>query len=327
MATGSGISSQLGIKAESVYGTPVTVDRFYEFVNESMKMSQERVESQGLRAGLRVGRSNRWGLGTRTVGGDIEMEVATKNFGLWFAHMLGTTTPTQPDVAGNPTVWDHTATPGDLTGKMLTVQIGKPDVGGTVNPFTYHGCKVASWSLGCAVDEIAKLTVSLIGEDEETGVALASASYPSGDSLFVFTQGTLTIAGSAYDVTEATIQGDNKLKDDRFRLGATTRKEPLENEMREFTGELSSEFLSLAAYNRFVAGTEAALVLLFEGATITGIYKYTLRVTMNVRFDGETPEVSGPEVLEQPLQFKALNSGAGDSSAISILYRTTDSAA
>lgn len=325
MAAPSGISSQLGIGAESVFGTPVTVTRFFEHVSASLAFQQERIESQGLRAGLRVGRSSRWALGEKNVEGDIEFELANKNFGIWLEHMMGTIATSQPAVGTDPTVYEHLATPGDLTGKSLTVQVGKPDTGGTVRSFTYHGCKVNEWEIAASVGEIAMLTVSLLGEDLDTSTALATASYPSGDSLFVFTQGVLSIAGSGFDVSEVTLSGNNNLKDDRYFIGSALRKNPLENGFREYTGELTAEFNDLTAFTRFVNGTEAALTLFFTGATISNAYKYALEITTNVRFDGEDPEVSGPEVLEQPLSFKCLNSGAGDSAAISLKYRTTDS--
>ncbi len=324
MAAPHGISAQLGLKTESAYGTPVTVDRFLEFVTESVKSDIDRIESQGIRSGLRVGRSSRWAPGKQDPNGDLEFELANKGFGLLLRHMMGSIASAQPSAGPDPTVWEHTATPGDLTDDSFTLQIGRPDTGGTVNPFTYSGVKVKEWEIGCKVDEIGSLKLGVIAKDETTATALATAAYPSGDSLFVFTQGVLTIAGSAFDVMEATIKGNNNLKDDRYYIGAATRQNPLENDFREYTGELSTEFLSLTAYNRFVNGTEAALTLKFTGATISNAYKYALEITSNVRFDGETPNVGGPEVVDLTLPFKCLNSGAGDSSALSMVYRTTD---
>lgn len=324
MSTGTGISAQLGVAAEGTYGQPVVVSRFYDFVNETLKLSSERTESKGLRSGLRVLRSSRWGAGKRKVTGDVNLELGTKNFGLIFAHALGSVATTQPAVGTDPTVYDHTATPADLTGKMLTVQVGKPDSGGTVRAFTYQGVKVAGWELGCKVGEIGMLKLSLWGQDEVVGGTLATPSYPSGDQLFYFTQGTITIGGVAYPVQDVNVTGKNPISEDRYFLGSAVSSQPIEEDWREYLVDIGSEFIDATAYNRFVSGTEAALVLLFQGATISGIYKYQLQVTMNVRFDGDTPVVDGPKILSQPLKAKALNSGAGDGSAITVVYRTTD---
>lgn len=321
MAIPSGLSAQLGIVAESTYGTPVTVTRFYEFISESIQLEIERIESAALRSGTRVQRSDRWSAGQKSVTGEIEMELANKSFGLWLQHAIGTAVTSQPDAGGNPTVFDHTFTPTDLP-TSLTVQVGRTDIGGTTRAFTYHGCRISEWAIEAEVGEIAKFTATILGEDEDTATGLATASYPSTLTLLTFVQGSITLAGSAFDVKSAKIEGNNGLADDRYFLGSQLRKQPLEAAMREYTGELEAEFTDLTAYNRFTAGTEAALVLLFRGAVISGAFNFDLQITANVRFDGSTPTVEGAEIIQQPLEFKCV--GNTSASALTVLYRTTD---
>lgn len=321
MSIPSGLSAQIGFVDESTYGTPVTVTRFYEFLNESLKMEIERIESSALRSGSRMLRSDRWSVGKKTVGGDVTFELANKSFGFLFKHCLGGVATAQPDAGGAPTVYKHTFTPGDYPVSM-TGQVGRTDTGGTTRPFTYHGLRVTGWELGCSVGEIATLKLTLLGEDEDTGTALATVSYPASLSLLTFVQGTLTIGGSAADVKSASIGGNNALDGDRYFLGSQLRKQPLENGMRDCTGTFEAEFESLTHYNRFVAGTEAEIVLLFQGATISGLFKYECKVTANVRFDGETPVVGGTEVVPQTLPYKVVDNGT---TSIKVEYQTTDS--
>lgn len=321
MAIPSGLSAQLGIAEEVTYGTPVVVTRFYEFTGDGPQLSIERIESAGLRSGTRVQRSDRWVAGKRSVEGDLEMEVMNKSMGLWLKHALGGVATTQPSPGPDPTVYKHSFTPGDLP-VGLTVQVGRPDVAGTVNPFTYTGCRISEWELSCAVGEIAMLKASILGRDEATATALATASYPSSLSLLTFVDGSLTLGGVATDVKSASLSGSNGLADDRYFFGSGLRKSPLEAGMREYTGDLTTEFNSLTDYNRFVTGTEAALVLLFQGAIISTTYKYELKVTANVRFDGDTPTVNGTEVLELPLKYKCVGNAAA--TALTIDYQTTD---
>ena len=194
-----------------------------------------------------------------------------------------------------------------------------------VHPFNYHGCRVNEWELAGKVGEIATLKASLLGEDESTDIALAAASYPAAANLMTFVEGSLTVGGNPMDIKEFNIGGDNKLAGDRYFFGSRLRKQALDNGVREYTGELDTEFVDLTAYNRFVNGVEAALVLLFESATvISGALKFQTKVTANVRFDGETPKVSGAEALEQPLAFKCLGNTAA--TAITVDYQTTDTA-
>jgi hypothetical protein len=323
MAIPTGVAAQLGIKTETTHGTPVTVDRFYEFTSESLSMDVDRMESSGLRAGTRVLRSDRWVAGSKTVGGDVEMELANKSFGLWLQHMFGSVATSQPAVATDPTVYEHTFTPGDLP-VGFTAQVGRPSSDGTVQPFTYEGCVIPSWELSASVDEIGKVKATVDGEDELTGTALATASYPTGLSLLTFTGATLTIAAGSVDVTGFSVSGSNALETGRRKLGSDVRKAPVEAAMREYTGTMDAYFDSLTAYQRFVNGTEAALTANFTGAIISNAYAFALEVTANVRFDGETPTVGGPDELMQALPFKCLDTGTGPETAITAVYRTTD---
>ena len=321
MALASGLAAQCGVVDEVTYGTPVTVTRFYEFTGEGPQMDIERMESAALRSGTRVQRSDRWVAGKRTVEGDLEFELANKSFGLLLKHMMGGVASAQPDSVGNPTVYKHTFTPGDLPTSM-TVQMGRPDTTGTVRAFTYHGCCVNEWEIACKAGEIATLKLSLIGEDEDTATGLAVASYPSALTLLTFINGTMTLGGSSIDVKEFSLSGNNGLADDRYFFGSNLRKRPLEADMREYTGDITTEFNNLTDYNRFVSGTEAALVLTFDAGVISTTYNYQLKITANVRVDGETPTVSGPDILEQPLHFKCV--GNTPASALTIDYQTTD---
>jgi hypothetical protein len=209
----------------------------------------------------------------------------------------------------------------------MTCQIGRPDTGGTVRPFTYHGCKVAGWEISCAVGEIGKVKLDLVAEDEDTSTSLATASYPSGLSLLTGVEGSLTIGGSAVPVRSATLRAAHVLKADRHNIGSALTAVPLEAGFREYTVDIDAEFASLTQYNRFTGGTEAALVLAFTGATITTGYTFLAEFTTHVRFDGETPQVSGPEEIRQPLRCKLLANTADPDSAISLLYRTSDATA
>ncbi|HYQ63555.1 phage tail tube protein [Actinophytocola sp.] len=314
------MSAQLMTAEETVYGTPVTTDRGFEFRSESLKLDIERIESQGIRAGQRVLRSAQWYPGKKSVSGDVVMEMGNKGFGRWWKHALGGTVTSQPDAANSPTVYRHTFTPGDLpTGQ--TIQVGRPDVTGTVRPFTYHGCTVASWKLEAAVSELAVLTMSMLGEDEDTATSLAAVSYPTGLSGMTFVNGTLSVASSNLDVKSVSVEGKNGIADDRYFMGSQLRKQPLEQALREFSGTMEPEFESLTAYNRFVNGTEAALVLTFAGGIIEDALTFQTVLTANIRFDGETPAIGGREIVKQTLPWKVIDNST---TSIKVEYQTSD---
>lgn len=309
----SGLDAQIGWKSESTFGTAVTPDQFHAgYLGGGPKQEIARLESQGLRAGRRV--TSKWKSGGKTITGTVNLELWDEPLATLLTHMFGSvaTSGTGP--------WTHTATPGSLNDNSFTLQVGRPDSGDTVRAFTYAGCKIASWTINCAVGEIPTLELEVSAQTETTATALASASYPTA-APFTFVEASLTIAGSAVNtVTDVSLSAANALRTDGHRLGSADIREQLENGMREFTGTLTSEFEDLTAYNRFVNGTEAALVVLFDNGTDT------LTITTNVRFDGETPEVSGPELLEQPLPFKCLST-TSDAAAITAELVNQESAA
>lgn len=311
MAARSGIAAQIGFAAETTVGTRVTVSTFLPLVSESITRSDPRIESDGIRAGRLVMGSDEWAAGQISIGGDVGLELYTKSIRPVFLAAFGAEAVDNTTNGGT-----YTYTPGDLFGKSLTTQVGRPDVSGTVQPFTYGGCKVASWEIGCSAGQIATLGLSLISclVDETTGVSLASASYASGLKSFDFAGATLTLGGSSFDVKQCTLSGDNALER-RFFNGSAFSKEPIQTGLRTYGGSLQAEFESLTAYNRFINGTEAALVATFTKGTAS------LTITQNVRFDGETPKVGGRGITELSLPFKAVaSSSTNDATAITAVY-------
>ena len=324
-----GLNSQLGVAEEATVGTAVTPARFYEFGNESLNLSIERIEYMGLRPTRRVLGTSNWVEGRRGVEGDVEVPVMNKGMALLFKHALGAVTTTTP--VGGTTARDHKCTVGALDGKGLTVQVGRTDMTGTTRAFTYAGCKVTEWELAGSTDSQLMLKLSLDGMSETTATALAAASYPTGLAPFSYLTGALTVGGSAFDVTEFSLTGNNSLATDRYMIRATTpgsKKEQLEGAgVREYGGSLSAEFSDLTAYNRFVNGTVGALTITYTGAIIEAAIAYKVAVNLPaVRFDGETPSVSGPELLAQPLPFKVLDDNSVDGPVV-VTITNTDTAA
>lgn len=311
--------AQIGAVTETTYGTPVTVTKFFNFKSESLDFSQERMESESLRAGYTI-KSEDWALGRKSVEGDIEMELRPKGHGFWWAHAIGTPTTTQPDAVGAPTVYKHTFVPAALP-TSFTLQVGVPDITDTARPFTYQGCRISEWSLECESDGFANMTMTLLGQDVTTATALAVASYPTGNKPLTFVQGVASIGGSAAQIKSISIEGSNNLSDDRYFLGSALRATPLENDKREYSGEMEMEFNTLGEYTRFRDATEVEVILTFTGANIASTFNYETKITMNVRYDGSTPQVGGPDIVPHSIPFKVVDNGT---TSIKVEYQTTD---
>lgn len=324
MPTASGIAAQFGCAAETTWGVFQTPTRFLELVSESLNLQVQRLESAALRASTRYQRSDRWTANKKGVAGDVSFEVSSKGFGLLFKHWLGTvSTGTAP---GGTTSKRHRCTIGDPFGLGLTVQIGRPDNTGVVNPFSYLGCKIVSGSLSNSVDGYLMFNATVDGADESTSSGLAAASYAASDELLNFTGGALTMNSVAVaTVRDITITAAVGLNTGRYGIRSSTlKKEPIADDFVLVTGTITSEFESLTAYNRYVNGTTTGVVATWTGATaLEGAIFPQVVATMPVcRFDGDTPNLSGKSMLTQTLPFKALYDGSQE--PLTVDYITLD---
>ena len=320
MATGSGLDGQLGYKLETTVGTPVTVDKFLEFNSEGLEFDPGYIEPTGLRVGTKFKRGSRLVQSRQMVSGPIEVNHATRLMGALWKVALGSSVTTPTLVLGSAYKQIHQT--GDLLGKALTVQVGRPEPSTqTVKPHTIAGCKVTGWEFSVADNEVAKLSLDLDGWTEATATALATASYVSSEE-FNFSQVTEfsignTIAGTT-ELTESggtavtsivkalSFKGENALATERFGLGnAGVKKEQLENGTPTITGTLEAEYLQSEFYTPFKANTATSLVVRFEGSVISGSDKNTLEfIVPEIRIKKVTPKVTGPDLVQATVEFE-----------------------
>lgn len=336
MATPSGISAQFGLANESTYGTGVTPTRFHEINKENIKLVRTQMESKSLRSGNRVLRQDRQAVNRKGAAGSVELEVQSNGFGLLMNHMFGAAAITTP--AGATLTRKIRSVLTDPTGLFFTAQVGRPDVSGVIQPFTYLGCKVASWELACQVDDKLIATVNIDGRDETTATGLAAASYPTTSELLYFTGAQIALGGTysfpasvdtvtapaLVDVKGFSLKGDNKLATDRYFLRTSSlKKEPVPNDFYDINGSIDVEFNGLTDYTRFSGGVPCVLRAQFVGSLIEGAFNRMVEIILTaVRFDGETPDVAGPDILNHTLPFSVLNDTVNP--PLIVNYFTTD---
>ncbi len=324
MAIKTGVAAQFGIGDQTDYDTAATVDRFYEFNSETLKNDVAVIESRAMGRG-RFLRSDRRKVFSRGGMGQVQIPVMNKGMGLILEHCIG-----QNTVTGGGAAKTHTIIPdaAALQGQAFTAQVGKPDVGGTVRPFTYQGCKVKSWELKADIGGELLLIVDLDSKAVTTGTALASASFPSTAEKFVFTEGVIALNGTTQFVKGFSLKGDNALATDRRGMG-NVKREPLAAGLMRVTGTLNCEFDDLTRYAAFVAGTVlATLTLTFTLATVipTTATPFSLTITIDdLVYTGDTPAVGGPEVVQNPTPFEAVYDGTNPTVKIEIVTSDTTS--
>lgn len=311
MALRTGLANQFGLKVESVYGTPVTVDRFFYAKDFSVTWVPRKQRIRGMGAGM----FDRTTMQVTNVIGWKAKSVHTvmdKSFGLLFKLCLGANTTAQ---VGATTEYTH-STSIDSTAAMVglsaTVQFGVADVSGTVRAFTLEGAKVESWTLKCDDGADLELTINWDAENCLTATALASASFPSGWTPFVSSDIAWTIGGSPAFVKNWTVTMAPTWEFGRRGMSTVQHKEPLWVGNPLVTFELNGEFESLTHYASLIAGTQQAFTMTATGDTIPSASNpYLILLTINsADFEGDPPDVSPEGINMQKLKGHALYDGS-----------------
>jgi len=299
------VSGSVGWKSESVYGTPVVVDKFMPVLGADMSIDEGYLRSSGIRAGRRTRSLGR--LGARTVGASVSMELPNLTIATLFKHILGgvVTTGTGP--------YTHTFTPGTHIGKSMTWQVGIEDTSGTVQPFTLSGAKIDSATLSCSVGELAQLSVDVTARDYTTGTALAAPSYAADLVPFTFIEGSVSVDGSPVaSARSATLNVNKGLKTDRHALGSRLIREQLEQDHFEVTTEITADFDNLTLFNLIAAGTPVDSELVFDNGTDS------VTVTTRGQVVGDPPSLTNPGIEEQTIRLDH-SSNTSDADTITVV--------
>lgn len=328
MATGTGLDAQVGCGVESVWGVPVTCDRFYEFISESLTMVPAWLEPTALRSGVKFKRAERVRQSSRDIGGDVVVEHSTKGMGRLWKHALGSPVVTPSQIA-TTTAYEQCHVPGDYRGLGMTVQVGRPEpASGAIKAFTYNGCKVATWKFTVKDKAIPQMTLTFDGQNESTVVGLAVPTYPSLNSVFDFSQTTLKLGGTvsttsgktsivggaavATIIHDMSLAGASPKDGARYGLGnAGLKAEQLENATPTITGDLSAEFNLAELYSAFSGNTTIAMQMDMVGAVIGASgANYTMSIILPaVKMKKATPNVAGPAIVAMKTSFEAYSDG------------------
>jgi len=317
--------AQIHIGRETTYGTPVTPTRSIEGLGDGHKRQMAYLESDGMRPGKHTMRSDRRRAINMGAEGEIEINPMDKGFGMLLRAAFGSSTIAQQTTTS---AWlqTHLSTGDGPVGESLTVQLGRP-MGAqftTTQPFTYHGGKVTEWELTQELEELLKFKVTLDFEDEDkTTALLGTPVYPANTIPFGWHECSVTVDGAATPITEFELSGKNGLKTDRRQLGTVLKREPLRSEGAEYEGKIAGDFESIAAYDRFVAGTIVPVVATWTGGVIEGVHNFELKATLAaVQFTGDTPEVSMGDLPTQPMPYRVLHNGTDP--AVKLEYKSSD---
>jgi len=341
---GTMLDASIGIGVEATYGTAVTVDRFYEFTDESVKWKPTFLQGQGLRVGSRLARGDRRKLGKQEAGGDIGLEAVSKGLGRIFAAVFGSTTNTI--IAAGPGYQQvHTLTTSDPL-PSHTIQKGTPRIGGgATDALTFTGAVCSAMTLSCAVGDIVKIKSTWSARDVSTSQAYAAPSYPVSPELFTFVDGAITLGGTVTmptntalasggtvvaNITECDLTIDNKIDDGGFTLGSGGKKyrRPVVG-VAEAKGKMTAEYADTALRDAYLQQLGLTLVLTFQSsvAIATGVYP-TLQVVLPlIKLEGDVPAANGGKPIMLSIDYTVLDPAVSGQSPVYLVYRTSDTAA
>ena len=367
MAVGSGIATQVVYKQETTYGVApsFSTNEPLEIKNETLELKKTTVQGQGLHAGGRYNRTARRVLTNWDAGGGIVADLPTRFIGTLIENMIGSfgytlVTPTQIGSSGiyKSVHWPNTPF---LQGHSLSFQKGVPSADGTVEPFTYVGCKISDWEIAVATGSLAQLTLTLDARNELAGPypnggaaasndplnsatpALATFNSTPGSGMdlssFHFREATLHTGGtptvgsnivslsgssSPSNIKSISIKHSVSLDNSRFFVGnAGFKAEQLENGFANISGQFVVEWLAAETmYAAFAGDTTTSLQLTLTGPTVGGqTYLFDI-ILPNIKLEGEAPKVSGPQVVTQSVNFTALDDES--TTPIQITYQSED---
>lgn len=304
---------QIGWKTESTWNTAVTVDKFSPFLSENMSNDGgENIPSRGHRAGRLMQHAHSRGI--PIIGGPVRMEFGNTDVATLLTHLFGAVSTSGADP------YTHTYTPGADPGS-LTVQIGRPDTGDTVNPRTFSGVKIPSWTISCNTGAHAMLEAQLSAAAETGATALASASYTSGWAPFTYKQASITKGGSALVVDSWSISGTNNLRTDRKALNGTAVTEQITQGVRDLTLSLAMDFEDETMYDHFLDDDSLTLVCKLDNGT----QSFTL--TAKGYLVGSSPLVPEEGILKFNGEFVAESSTSDADALTAVLVNSESSAA
>jgi hypothetical protein len=304
----TGLGAQIGLAAEATYGTYKAPNRFFEFTSEGLNLSRGFVLSSQLRAGRMYQSATRRTATTRSASGPVAFEVPSAGFGPWLNLIHGETVVPAKEGATSMYKQVHNIGTTDPFQKSATVQVGRPNTAGTVDPYSFPGSIATALEFSLQTGGLLECTATLDNRNEVTSEALATASYPTGLESFNFVQAKVKVGGS--ELTEArgvTITLNGPRDTSRFYLGAELKAVPLTNAFNGAALSLTVDYGGSTLYNFFAKAETPAVEVIIQGVAVEAIKKELKFVFAACGLDGDSPNVSGPGILGQTIPIVVLD--------------------
>lgn len=303
----SGARHSLSMILESTRGTtPATPTMSpIRHTSCSLKPMSDFFQSQELRSDRQITDIIQGGY---HVAGDIGFELS---YGgsfdtIWEALLQGT--------------WSTNVLKAGTTRRYFTIEQLFADQSSGDNPYhRFRGCEIAAMSLSVKANSKVEGSISVVGKDLALDSAIISGeTYASASTTTPFNSfsGTITEGGSTIAiVTELSLNLDNGITP-IFFVGSQASGDP-DVGRSNLTGSLSVQFRNATLLQKFLAGTESAIVL-----TLTDPAGNDLAINLpRIKYTDCTNDVTNEQSIIQTLPLQALLDSATALSNI-VLTRT-----
>ena len=328
----------VGWKTEVTYGTGVVVDRWMEFLDESLDYQREIKQGMGLRVGAgRIPRATRRVSPTKSGSGDLSLELYSKGMGTLLQHAMGTSVSTL--VSGTTYQQNHSLINGLLP--SLTIQKGLVMSDGTVAPYTFAGCVVSEFEINVPFQGIATMKTKFDIRSVATATGYTAPTYASGGVLFHWGDAAVTIGGTVTAATttaiatggtavtnirDFTLKVNNGIANDRFLMGAGGLKAKPVPGIASATGTITVEYSDAVMRDALLADTSLPIVLTITSteALSTGFSTFQIYLA-ECRLDGVLPQANAGKLINTTYAFTVLDNSVA-TNPVMITTRTADTA-
>jgi hypothetical protein len=327
---------RLGLKAETTYGTPVTVNRFYPYLDVKSEWDPRPRQGKGITSGGRRGHlaSRRFlpnGQGSITT----KIELESKNAGVILDAAFGASTVTT--ITGGAQMNFTPLTTGTLLGSY-TIQVVKVQNEGTDFVETYAGCTASKFTIEQPEDDIPTLEVEWDALSYTTATGAASASYASAPTIFDASQATVGYASTlTVPTTTALATGltaitsfrswkldvDNKIDTGRWNLNAARTQPAMGMPEYKFSAKVEHNATTIPA--AMAAGTQSPWYTTYTTTeAISSGFAQLQVVAPKVAIEKANIEAKIGDLTMINLDATLTNDGTNKD--LYVAYRTTDTA-
>lgn len=309
-----GVNSYIALFIENTFGSfPSTAATGASTLEPLSCSFKTEIESQKLdQISRNRGFSKRVQL-NKNVAGSLEQYLHPTESPILFALSLGGGLTTTPETTTGATFWTHSIASGNFDGTIASIscQVRKGDT----HHWQYTGGKVNTLKISGNVGELINVSYEFVFKDStQTGSdisgdlsisAVLPFTFVGGKYRYAATEGSLTSTVEEYIQNFELNISNNIISDTNARALGSNVPQVLPATRRNVELKITQRFDTTTQWDRFIAATQGAAELYFEGSSITATQNQSCRIRMpKIFLNSPDPEISGPnDILSSEISF------------------------